>query len=138
MSGRIHVVLDKHIEATPGVCGGRPRIAGRRITVEHIAIWHERMGMSPKEIAAEYSLSLGDVHAALAYYFDHQEEIDRRIEEGEAYAEAMRKTTPSPLEEKLGAERLAELEAEIDREVSAWEAQRVPVTGDATPPTSRR
>jgi uncharacterized protein (DUF433 family) len=55
------------------------------------------MGMSPKDIAAEYGLSLGDVYAALTYYHDHREEIERRIEEGEAFAEVMRGTTPSLL-----------------------------------------
>jgi hypothetical protein len=35
--------LDRHIEVTPGTCAGKPRIAGRRITVEQVAIWHERL-----------------------------------------------------------------------------------------------
>jgi uncharacterized protein (DUF433 family) len=39
-----------HIVRTPGICGGKPRIDGHRIKVEHIAICHERMGMSPDEI----------------------------------------------------------------------------------------
>ena len=70
------IVLDRHIEITPGIAGGRPRIAGHRITVQNIVIWHERMGWSIDEICAEYELTLAEVHAALAYYFDHQEEID--------------------------------------------------------------
>jgi len=72
------------------VAGGKPRIAGHRITVQDIAIWHERLGKSPDEIAAEYNLSLAAVYAALAYYFDHRAEIDRTIEEGQAFAEAVR------------------------------------------------
>jgi uncharacterized protein (DUF433 family) len=60
-------ILDHHIEITPGIAGGKPRIAGHRITVQNIAIWHERMGKSADEIA-EYDLTLGDVYAALAYY----------------------------------------------------------------------
>ena len=40
------MTLDQHIEATPGVAGGKPRIVGHRITVQNIAIWHERMGTS--------------------------------------------------------------------------------------------
>ena len=119
-------VLDKHIEATPGVCGGKPRIAGHRITVHNVALWRDRAGMTPEEIASEYGLSLADVYAALTYYYDHQEQIDREIEEGEARAEAMRERTPSVLEEKLSPDRLAELEAEVDRKVSAWEATREP------------
>lgn len=93
--------LDQHIEITPGIAGGRPRIAGHRITVQNVAIWHERMGKSVDEIATEYDLTLADVHAALAYYFDHREEIDRAIEEDFATVEALRKQTPSKLRQKL-------------------------------------
>ena len=93
--------LDQHIEITPGVCGGKPRIAGHRITVQNVAIWHERMGQRADEIAAEYDLTLADVHAALAYYFDHQAEIDRSIEEGNAFAEELRQRSPSKVRQKL-------------------------------------
>jgi hypothetical protein len=44
------ITLDSHIEITPGTRGDKPRIAGRRIRVHDIAIWHERMGMSAKEV----------------------------------------------------------------------------------------
>jgi len=89
--------LAAHIEATAGVAGGRPRVAGRRITVQNIAIWHERLGLAPDEIASEHDLSLADVHAALAYYFDHREEIDRAIAEDESWIADVRKRMPSPL-----------------------------------------
>ena len=97
-------VLDQHIEITPGVCGGKPRIAGHRITVQNVAFWHEREGKTVDEIATEYDLSLSDVHAALAYYYDHKDEVDRRTAEGEAYAERARAEAPSPLKQKLGAQ----------------------------------
>src|SRR5450755_331826 len=87
--------LDQHIEMTPGICGGKPRIAGHRITVQNIVIWHERMGKTADEISAEYDLTLADIYAALAYYFDHRVEIDCSIEEGKAFAEALRQRTPS-------------------------------------------
>lgn len=93
--------LDQHIECTPGIAGGKPRVAGHRITVQNIAIWHDRLGMSVDEISSEYDLTLADVHAALAYYFDHRAEIDRSIEEGEAFAEALRQRTPSKVRQKL-------------------------------------
>ena len=92
--------LDQHIEITPGVAGRKPRIAGHRITVQNIAVWHERLGKSVDEIAAEYDLTLADVHAALAYYFDHREEIEQSIKEGETFAESLRKS-PSKVELKL-------------------------------------
>jgi uncharacterized protein (DUF433 family) len=93
--------LDDHIQITPGVVGGKPRIAGHRITVQNIVIWHERLGKSPDEIATEHDLTLADVHAALAYYFDHRAEIDQAIAQSEAFVEALRQSTPSKLMEKL-------------------------------------
>ena len=93
--------LDHRIVRTPDVCGGKPRIAGHRITVQNIAIWHDRLGWNADEIASEYDLKLADIYAALAYYFAHREEIDQSIREGKAFAEKMRSETPSKLEEKL-------------------------------------
>ena len=52
------------------------------------------------EIATKYNLSLADVYAALAYYFDHREEIDTSIREGKAFAEALRERTPSKLKQR--------------------------------------
>ena len=91
--------LDQHIEITPGIAGGKPRIAGHRITVENIVIWHERMGKCADEIASEYDLTLADVYAALAYYYDHRAEIDKNDgQESKAFVEALRRTTPSKLQ----------------------------------------
>lgn len=96
-------ILDRHIEITPGVAGGKPRIVGHRITVQNIVVWHERLGKGVDEICAEFDLSLADVYAALAYYFDHHEEIDRSIDEDEAFVESLRQQTPSPLQARLQA-----------------------------------
>ena len=100
-SAPTNAYMDGHIDITPGVAGGKPRIAGRRVTVQNIAIWHERLGMTPDEIASEYDLELADIHAALAYYFDHREAIDQTIREGEAFVKELRKTSPSLLRKKL-------------------------------------
>lgn len=89
--------LGRRIEITPGVAGGKPRIAGHRITVQNIAVWHEWMGRTADEIATECDLTLADVHAALAYYFAHQEEIDQSIRESERFAETLRAGIPSKL-----------------------------------------
>lgn len=94
-------VATQHIEVTPGVAGGKPRISGHRITVRDVAIWHERVGMSADEIAAEHGLTLGEVHAALSYYFDHRAEIQQSIREGESFAEGLRTRTPSKVAERL-------------------------------------
>ena len=95
--------LDDHIQSTPDTAGGKARIRGRRITVQDIAIWHERLGKSADEIATEFDLTLADVYAALAYYFDHREEIDARMTEDRAFAEALRAGTPSLRDQKLRA-----------------------------------
>ncbi len=95
-------VLAQHIEMTPGVMSGKPRIAGHRISVQNIAIWHEHMGMSADEIVDQHpGITLADVYAALAYYFDHLEEIEESIRAEEKFVEEMRKRTPSVLKEKL-------------------------------------
>jgi|694.fasta_scaffold10624_11 uncharacterized protein (DUF433 family) len=95
-------VIKEHIEITPGICGGKPRIAGHRIRVQDIVIWHEQMGMSPDEILYHYpSITLSDVYAALAYYHDHREEIRQQISESEALIQEIQAQTPSILQQKL-------------------------------------
>lgn len=65
------------IVKTPDTCGGRPRIAGKRISVQAITVVHTREKLSPAEIIEEYPhLSLAEVHAALAYYYANTEEIE--------------------------------------------------------------
>ncbi|WP_414549634.1 DUF433 domain-containing protein [Anabaena sp. CCY 0017] len=96
------VVINNHIEITPGICGGKPRIAGHRIKVQNIVLWYERMGMSPDEIVYHYpSIGLADVHAALAYYYDHIEEIRKDIEDDEVFARETKAKTPSLVQQKL-------------------------------------
>ena len=96
-------VEKQHIVCTPGTCGGKPRIDGTRIRVQDVYVWHERMGKSPEEIITDFPhLTLADVYAALAYYFDNMEEIKRHIQEDEEFVAALKlKTGPGPLEAKL-------------------------------------
>ncbi|MFO0896844.1 MAG: DUF433 domain-containing protein [Pirellulales bacterium] len=71
----------RHIEITPGVCGGRPRVAGHRVRVQDIVVWTEQ-GQSADEIVANIpSITLSDVYAALAYYHDNREAVDRAVRE---------------------------------------------------------
>jgi uncharacterized protein (DUF433 family) len=87
-----------HIEITPGVCGGKPRIAGSRIRVQDLVVWSERMGLSADEIVSRYPhLTLADVYSGLAYYHDHREAIDADMEAGRALVEEMRRLYPSKL-----------------------------------------
>jgi uncharacterized protein (DUF433 family) len=43
-------VIVQHITKTPGICGGRPCIAGHRIRVQDIVVWHQKRGYSADEI----------------------------------------------------------------------------------------
>lgn len=95
--------LDRHIECTPGMRGGKPRLAGTRLTVADVVLMHLRLGQSLEEIAGTYDLSLAAVYAAMAYYYEHQAAIDQSIEDDRAFADALRRTHPSPLHEKLEA-----------------------------------
>ena len=95
-------IITEHIDITPGICGGKPRIAGHRIKVQDIAIWHDKMGMSPDEIVSQYpSINLSDVYVALAYYYDHFEEIRLHIEEDEKLVRELQAKTPSLVQQKL-------------------------------------
>lgn len=99
----IEQVLDRHIEVSPDVAGGKPTIAGHRITVQNVVIWHERIGLSADEIAAEYDLTLSEIYAALTYYYDHRADIDAAIRADAALVEELRRRTPSKLLDKLHA-----------------------------------
>lgn len=96
------IMTTPHIAISEDVAGGKPRIAGHRITVQHIVIWHERMGLSADEIASNHGLSLADVYAALTYYYDHRQEIDEAILADESYVVELRKQIKSKLSSKIG------------------------------------
>ena len=94
-------VTAAHITQAPGVAGGEPCIAGRRIKVRHVYVWSELMGMSADEIAADYDISLAQVYAALSYAYDHLDEIRAAIHEEDEFVEALFKDRPSKLPRHL-------------------------------------
>ena len=97
-------VIREHIVSTPDTCGGKPRIAGSRIQVKHVAIMHERQRMSPEEIVSEFPhLTLAAIYAALAYYHDHREEMNAEIAADRAWYEEQTRQQPSQLKEALKA-----------------------------------
>ena len=55
------------------------------------------MGLSADEISAEYGLTLAEIYAALSYYFDHQDEINESIREGEVFVREMQRQNKSVL-----------------------------------------
>lgn len=90
------------IVRTPGTCGGKPRIDGHRIKVEHIAVCYERLGLTPDEIVAQHpTLTLAQVHAALAYYFDHKDEIDADLADGLRFADQLKAASPPSVLQQL-------------------------------------
>jgi len=56
-------------------------------------------GWSPEELYFQHPyLTLGQIYSALAYYWDHQDELDRDIEQRLAFVKQTRKITePTPL-----------------------------------------
>lgn len=66
----------RNIEKDPARCGGQPVVAGTRIRVATVLTCY-RQGMSVDEIVQQYSsLTPADVHDALAFAYDHLDEID--------------------------------------------------------------
>jgi uncharacterized protein (DUF433 family) len=100
-SQQIHVT-ETYIVKTPGVCGGAPHIAGRRIRVYHVYVWYDIQGRTPDEIASEYDLTLAQVHAALAYAYDHLDEIYAEMREEEQLIAEARVRYPSKLSSGTG------------------------------------
>lgn len=72
-----------HITKDPRVCGGKACIDTTRIRVMDIALL-QRQGLKPEDMTEYFGipLSLAQVHAALAYYYDHPEEIEGDIADG--------------------------------------------------------
>ncbi len=89
----------EYIGVRPGYCGGYPHILGHRIKVKHVAVWHEQQGMSPAEIVEVYpTIRLAQVHAALAYFYDHRAEIEAEMAEEDRIYEELKAKQPSILE----------------------------------------
>jgi uncharacterized protein (DUF433 family) len=66
----------RNIEQDPARCGGQPVVVGTRVRVG-IILGCYRQGMSVEEIVQQYpSIKPADVHDALAYAYDHLDEIE--------------------------------------------------------------
>ena len=83
-----------HIVRKPRMCGGFPHVEGTRIRVMDVVALHKR-GLSPAEILDSYDhLSLAQVHSALAYYYDHEEEIEQEFSQVHRFAERFKAKHP--------------------------------------------
>lgn len=97
-------IIFQHIAKVQGVCGGKACIKGHRIRVMDIVAWHEMRGFSADEIVAMFpGITLSDVHAALAYYFDHRPEIDDDFQHDKQSTKELLSRHPSKLKDELSA-----------------------------------
>lgn len=90
----------KHIVQTPGFYEGRPCIDTFKISVHDIVVW-TKQGQTPEELTRAFGLTLAQVYAALTYYYDHQEQIDREIQEHDDFIAAQADADTSPVAERM-------------------------------------
>lgn len=84
--------MSDHVDTAPP----RPVVSGTDIKVSQIASEYEHLGMTPDDIVEAHGhLTLADVHAALAYYYDHRDAIRREWEEADALIATLRVQYPS-------------------------------------------
>lgn len=85
---------------------GRAWIDDTNTKVIEVVLDKIGFGLSPEEIHTEHPhLSLAQIHGALAYYYDHQSDLDAQIAEREQLVAAMRAAqgVDTPLHRKLRA-----------------------------------
>jgi uncharacterized protein (DUF433 family) len=89
-----HIVLDDR---------QAPRIAGTTMKVIELVTAQRAHGWSPEELRFQFpALTLGQIHSALAYYWDHQADLDQEIARRLAMVDDwQRQEPPSPLRERL-------------------------------------
>ena len=91
-----------HITKRPGVREGKACIDLTRICVNNVVFLHKE-GKTPKQILVEYpDLSLAQVHAALAYHYDHVDEIDAELVAEEGWDERHERRRAEALAERRG------------------------------------
>lgn len=87
--------LGAMIIRTPGILGGKPRIAGHRVGVHRVAGWW-KLGLSVEEIGERLStLAPAEIHAALAYYHLNKAEIETYLEEERSLSPNPRQNLPA-------------------------------------------
>lgn len=80
-----------------------PGIAGTTMKVVELVVEQQAYGWSPEELHFQHPyLTLGQIHSALAYYWDHREELDRDIQRRLERVEELRgEVEPLSLAERL-------------------------------------
>jgi len=67
------------IVSDPAVRQGQPLIADSRVRVIDIVASHLYRGLTADELATNFNLNLGQVYAALAYYYQHKADMDAQL-----------------------------------------------------------
>jgi len=82
-----------------------PMIAGTTMKVNELVLDYLAYGWSPEELHFQHpDLTLGQIHSALAYYWDHKAELDHDIEQRLQVVDQLQQTMPSTsLAERLKA-----------------------------------
>lgn len=80
-----------------------PFIAGTTMKVTELVLAQAAYGWSAEELHIQFPhLTLGQVYSALAYYWDHREELDNDIEKRIEKVDGIQKSIPvSPLVKRL-------------------------------------
>ena len=87
--------LGSMIIRTPGVLNGKPRLKGHRVGVHRVAGWW-KSGLTIEEIGERLStLTPAEIHAALAYYHLHREEIESYLDEERAVCRSLERKPPT-------------------------------------------
>jgi uncharacterized protein (DUF433 family) len=72
-------LLDTTLVRTPGICGGRLRIDGTRMTVNQIVTLYKQ-GLTAPQIIEQYPhRTLSEIYTVLAWYHAHQAEFDQEL-----------------------------------------------------------
>jgi uncharacterized protein (DUF433 family) len=67
-----------YIVRDPAIYGGEPIVEGTRTAVRHIVLLYQG-GKDPEEIAVSQHLTMAQVHDAISYFYDNDEEIKHYI-----------------------------------------------------------
>lgn len=90
-----HITIDKK---------GVPFISGTTIKVIELVAEKIAYGWSPEELHFQHPyLTLGQIHSALAYYYDHEDALNKDIEQRLQSAAQCKTSEKSPLKERLKA-----------------------------------
>ena len=84
------------IVTTEDVLGGKPRLAGRRVSVLQVAELVLDAGDDPATVADQLDLSLADVHEALAYYYANVDEMETDRRRREELVDSLERESHAP------------------------------------------